>query len=76
MIRRSGLQQGNARQKKLVREKTICQNRTTTKEMNAIVTVNSLVDRHPFNTGTLILLVVGSMLIIYGVLFLILKMRK
>ena len=44
----------------------------TSKEMNA----NLIVDKHPFSTGTLLLMMVGGMLIVYGVVYLILKNRK
>jgi hypothetical protein len=35
-----------------------------------------IVDKHPFSTGTLLLMVVGGMLIGYGIVYLILKNRK
>jgi hypothetical protein len=57
-------------------DKAVQQKPENCKKMIANVTVNSVIDRHPFSSGTLIFLVVGSMLIIYGVLFLILRMRK
>jgi len=41
--------------------------------MNPETAVNSLVDKHPLNTGTLLIIVVAAILIIYGVAYLILK---
>jgi hypothetical protein len=35
-----------------------------------------IVDKHPFNTGTLLLIVVGAMLVAYGIVYLILRNRK
>jgi uncharacterized membrane protein HdeD (DUF308 family) len=43
--------------------------------MNPDTAANSLVDKHPFNTGTLLIMVVGAILIIYGVAYLILRKK-
>jgi len=42
------------------------------KEMN----MNSIVDKHPFHTGTLLVMVVISLLIMYGIFYLILRNKK
>jgi hypothetical protein len=44
--------------------------------MNPEKAVNSLVDKHPYGTGTLLLMVVGGMLLIYGIAYLILRNRQ
>jgi hypothetical protein len=49
------------------------------KEMNTNAAdnlVNAIYDKHPFTTGTLLIMVVGAMLIVYGVFFLILRKKK
>jgi hypothetical protein len=35
-----------------------------------------IVDKHPFTTGQLLLMMVGAMLLAYGVVYLILRNRK
>jgi hypothetical protein len=44
--------------------------------MNTDAATNLIVDKHPFSTGTLLLMMVGGILLIYGVAYLILKNRK
>jgi hypothetical protein len=44
-------------------------------KMNPDTAVNLIVDKHPFNTGTLLIMVVGAILIIYGVAYLILRKK-
>jgi len=44
--------------------------------MNTDAAINSIVDKHPFNTGTLLIMVTVSLLIIYGVFYLILRKKK
>ncbi len=41
-----------------------------------IALVNSMVDKHPLSTGTLLGMVVGGLVILFGVSFLILKIKK
>jgi hypothetical protein len=43
--------------------------------MNPETAVNSLIDKHPFGTGTLLLMVVAALLIMYGVAYLILRKK-
>jgi hypothetical protein len=38
--------------------------------------MNSLVDKHPFNTGTLIIMLVVALSAVYGILYLILRNKK
>jgi uncharacterized membrane protein HdeD (DUF308 family) len=40
------------------------------------VDVNSLVDKHPFHTITLVAMVVGAMLVVYGILYVALWLKK
>jgi hypothetical protein len=37
---------------------------------------NAIFDKHPFHTGTLLLMVVVSLLIVYGVFYLFLRNKK
>lgn len=41
-----------------------------------IAQVNSIADKHPFGTGTLLGMVVVALLILFGVSFVILKIKK
>jgi hypothetical protein len=43
--------------------------------MNTNAPENLIFDKHPFNTGTLLIMVVVSLLIIYGIFFLILRKK-
>jgi hypothetical protein len=43
--------------------------------MNTNAAINSIIDKHPFNTETLLLMVVVSLLVVYGVFFLILRKK-
>jgi hypothetical protein len=44
--------------------------------MNPDAASNLIFDKHPFNTGTLLLMVAGSVLLVYAVLYIILKIKK
>jgi hypothetical protein len=46
------------------------------KKMNPNTASNLIFDRHPFNTGTLLLMVGGAILLVYAVIFIILKIKK
>jgi len=43
--------------------------------MNPESAVNSVIDKHPFSTGTLLLMVVAGICIAYGVAYLILRKK-
>jgi hypothetical protein len=43
--------------------------------MNPENAVNSLVDKHPLSTGTLLLIVVTAICLVYGVAYLILRKK-
>jgi hypothetical protein len=38
--------------------------------------MNPYLDKHPFNTGTLVIMVVVSLAVMYGVVYLILRNKK
>jgi hypothetical protein len=44
--------------------------------MNTDAALNSIVDKHPFNTGTLMLMMAGALLMVFGVFYLILRNKK
>jgi hypothetical protein len=46
------------------------------KRMNPNNPVNSALDKHPFGTGTLFIMVIAALLILYGIFYVILKNKK
>jgi hypothetical protein len=44
--------------------------------MMVLAQINSVVDKHPFSTSTLLLMLVGGFVIVYGIVALIWKIKK
>jgi hypothetical protein len=45
-------------------------------KMNSHAAENHIFDKHPFTTGELLLMMAGALLLAYGIMYFVMKLRK